>query len=230
MLIGSAYHNKNFDNLLAIRVGNELIRRTHVTKYLGFIVDDTLKWDLHIDYISKKIKKNIGVMKHVKSCVPKGSLQCYIKHLLNLTLNIVTQLGENFKCKLQTLQNIVARVVMGIKYEEVDHDLLASLGWKNVKQLVYYDTASLMYRIKDGTAPEYTQSMFDKCDTIHSCKARSARNRNFTRKMNSAKGQTAFVYFGTQVWNNLPLRIKEARSIDIFQERLKEHIFTTEDI
>ena len=39
MLIGSTHNHKKFDNLLAIRVGNELIRRTHVTKYLGLIVD-----------------------------------------------------------------------------------------------------------------------------------------------------------------------------------------------
>ena len=70
MLIGSTHNNRKFDNLLAIRVGNELIRRTHFTKYLGLIVDGTLKWGLHIDYILKKIKKNIDVMKHVKSCVP----------------------------------------------------------------------------------------------------------------------------------------------------------------
>ena len=90
---------------------------------------------------------------------------------------------------------------MRIKYEEADHDLLiASLGWTNVKQLVYYDTASLMYKITDGTAPEYTQSTFDKCDTIHSYETRSARNGNFiTPKMNSAEEQTAFVYSGTQV-------------------------------
>ena len=71
MLIGSAHSNKKFDGLLAIRVANELIRHTHATKYLGLTVDDTLKWDLHIDYIWEKIKKNIGVMKHVKSCVSK---------------------------------------------------------------------------------------------------------------------------------------------------------------
>ena len=120
---------------------------------------------------------------------------------------------------------------MGIKYEEADHDLLlTSLGWMNVKQLVYYDTASLVYKITDGITPEYTQSMFDKCDTIHSYE-RPARSENLiTRKMNSAKGQTAFVYSGGQVWNGSRLCIKEARSIDIFQERLKEHIFMIEDI
>ena len=119
--------------------------------------------------------------------------QCYIKHLLNLRYCNTTwvKCGQQLICKLQTLQNRAARVVTGIKYEEADHDLLlASLGWMNVKHLVYYDTASLMYKITDGTAPEYTQSMFNKYDTIHSYETRSVRNGNFiTPKIKSAKGQ-----------------------------------------
>ena len=108
-----------------------------------------------------------------------------------------------------------------------DHDLLlTSLGWMNVKQLVYYDTASLMYKITDGTAPEYTQSMFNKCDTIHSYETRSVRNGNFiTPEMNSAKGQTSFVYSGAQVRNSLPLRIKEARSIENIPRKIKRTYF-----
>ena len=82
MLIGSTHNNKKFDNLLVIIVVNELIRRTHATKYLGLNVDGTLKWDLHIDYILKKIKKNIGVMNHVKSCIPKESLAMLYKTLV----------------------------------------------------------------------------------------------------------------------------------------------------
>ena len=62
--------------------------------------------------------------------------------------------GQQLIRKLQILQTRVARVVMGIKYEEAHHDLLlASLGWMNIKQLVYYDTASLMYKITQGAAP-----------------------------------------------------------------------------
>ena len=47
----------------------------------------------------------------------------------------------------------------------------------NVKELVYYYATSLMYKITDVTAPEYTQ--FDKCDPIHSYETRSERNGNF---------------------------------------------------
>ena len=56
-LMGSAYNNRKFDNLLAIRVDNKLIKRIRLTKYLALIVDDALKWDLHIDYVLKKVKK-----------------------------------------------------------------------------------------------------------------------------------------------------------------------------
>ena len=115
MLIGSTHNNTKFDNLLAIRVGNELIRRTHANKYLGLIVDDTLKWDLHIDYISKKIKKNIGVMKHVKSCIPKESLEMLYKTLVEPYLRYCNttwgKCAQQLICKLQTLQNRAARVV-----------------------------------------------------------------------------------------------------------------------
>ena len=132
MLIGSAHNNKKFCNLLAVTVGNELIRCTHVKSYLGLIVDDTLKWDLHIDYTLKTINKIIGAKKHVKSCVPNDSLAMLYKTLAENYLRYCnTTWGKcgQLISKLQTLQNRTARVVKGIKYEEADHDLpLASLG------------------------------------------------------------------------------------------------------
>ena len=88
-------------------------------------------------------------MKHVKSCVLRESLAMLYETLVEPYLRYCNttwgKCGQQLISKLQTLQNRVARVVMGIKYEEADHDLhLASLGWMNGKQLVYYDTASFM--------------------------------------------------------------------------------------
>ena len=37
-------------------------------------MDETLSWHMHIDHISKKVERNLGVMKHVKNCVPSQSL------------------------------------------------------------------------------------------------------------------------------------------------------------
>ena len=74
MLLGSAPRILRFRTLLAIRVGDSLIRRTNCAKYLGIIFDETLSWDMHIDLISKKVERNLGIVKHVKNCVPSQSL------------------------------------------------------------------------------------------------------------------------------------------------------------
>ena len=66
MILGSIPGILRFGTLLAIRVGDSIIRRTSCTKYLGIIMDETLSWDMHIDHISKNAKRNLGVMKDVK--------------------------------------------------------------------------------------------------------------------------------------------------------------------
>ena len=81
----------------------------------------------------------------------------------------------------------------------------------DIKQLIYYDTFSLMYKVANGKVPEQTQFMFNKFTNIHSHNTRSASSRNYViPKMKTAKGQTAFVFSGAQVWNNLPTNIKQA--------------------
>ena len=52
MLLGSSQRILKFGSLIAIRVDNNLIRRTSFVKYLGVIKDETLSWDMQIDSIS----------------------------------------------------------------------------------------------------------------------------------------------------------------------------------
>ena len=88
----------------------------------------------HIEYISLKIKRGIGVLKRAKPFIPK--------HLL--TTLYITIIEPYFKCcntvwgqcenllldKLQALQNKAARIVAGKSYKEADHTkLLQELGW-----------------------------------------------------------------------------------------------------
>ena len=134
MLLGSAPSTLRFGTLLAIRVGDSLIRRTRCTKYLGIIVDETLSWDMHIDHLSRKVKINLGVMKHVKNCVPLQSLIMLYRTLVELYFRYCRHyLGQMWTDKLQTLQNRAAGIVRGVIFEEADHkQLLRSLEWVKV--------------------------------------------------------------------------------------------------
>ena len=74
MLIGTNWNLSKIGDLLALRISNHLIKRVHKAKYLGLVIDDKLSWKEHIRYISTKIRRNIGIMKRIKDCIPRDSL------------------------------------------------------------------------------------------------------------------------------------------------------------
>ena len=67
MLIGTSQHLNQLDQNpesipYAIVIYQKEVRRVKCIKYLGMIVDDKLTWSQHVDYISSKITRNIGIL------------------------------------------------------------------------------------------------------------------------------------------------------------------------
>ena len=56
----------------AIAADGKVVKRVAHTKSLSVVVVEYLSWDKHIDYISKKLKRNIGAIKRVCSVIPKN--------------------------------------------------------------------------------------------------------------------------------------------------------------
>ena len=71
MLSGTSANILKIGELLAVRVDDHTIERVRKARYLGIIIDEELTWEDHIDYISLKIKRNIGIRRRVRGDVPK---------------------------------------------------------------------------------------------------------------------------------------------------------------
>ena len=82
MVIDKPRKYDELKGLLALRVGDSLMRRVKQTKSLGVIIDQDLSWDSHIEYISKKIKRNIGILRRLGNTVPQHSLITLHKPLI----------------------------------------------------------------------------------------------------------------------------------------------------
>ena len=83
------------------------IRRVKSVNYLGLTVDDTLTWHKHVDYISTKISKNIGIIKHLRTFLPQHSLLTLYRTLIEPYLRYCNtvwgQCRDTLKEKLQCL-------------------------------------------------------------------------------------------------------------------------------
>ena len=79
MIIGTLPRLSQLDSspestLYAIVVDGQEVKRVKLVKYLGLVVDDKLVRDQHIDYISSKIIRGIGILKRIRHFIPRDSL------------------------------------------------------------------------------------------------------------------------------------------------------------
>ena len=90
------------------------------------MVDDALTWSKHINYISTKIARGVGILKRTRSFLPKQSLLTLYQSMIEPYFrycNIVWgQCNETLLDRLQTLQNRAARVIANVSYEAADHN------------------------------------------------------------------------------------------------------------
>ena len=166
LLFGNQSQLRNFDDLVGIRIKGRVIRRANSTKYLGTILDEGLKWDKHVSYISSKILRNIGVIKRVRPFLPNVTLDTLYKtfgkphfRYCNIVWGRCKQTQLN---KPQQLQNRAARAVAEVRFENTDHaKLLQDLGWLDIEQLIAYDTAVMMYKVQKDLVPHETVKLFE---------------------------------------------------------------------
>ena len=95
------------------------IRRVRCVKYLGIIVNGTLTWVEHIEYISVKIKRGIGILKVTGKFLKRETLILIYRTLIEPYLRYCSivwgQCNETQKDKLQALRNKAARTIAKVK-------------------------------------------------------------------------------------------------------------------
>ena len=65
-----------YDKECKLYLNNKQLKKVQSTKFLGVIIDETLTWESHIDYLEAKLNSCIVTIKRIKRCIPKTE---YIK-------------------------------------------------------------------------------------------------------------------------------------------------------
>ena len=74
MLIGSRQKLRTLSNPLKLSIDNVSIEHVTSVKSLGIFIDENLRWQTHIDKLSKKVASGIGAIKRIRPFVPPPSL------------------------------------------------------------------------------------------------------------------------------------------------------------
>ena len=219
------------NNHNSIIIDNMIIPQVTTTKFLGVHIDCHLKWNIHINAISKKIAKNIGIIRRISSVLPTHILFNlyytlvypyfnYCNFIWSSTYNIHLQ-------SLQILQKRAIRVITKSPYNFHTKPLFIHNNLLNIKQIKFKQTCEFVYMFHNNLLPPSFVDYFCLISHIHSHNTRNNdgyRYRSILTRTNIRK--FAIRSQGPIAWNSLPLSIRAATNLTQFKRLVRAH--TTE--
>ena len=138
-------------------IENRNIKREHVTKFLGVFNDETLSWKQHIDIVSSKISKSIGILYKSRDVLSKQCLkQLYFSFIHNYVSYASIAWARTSKSKLERLyrcQKHAARVIYHEGRYTNASPLLNDMKAINVFQLNIFNILCFMDKCKQNLNP-----------------------------------------------------------------------------
>ena len=123
------------------------------------------------------------------------------------------------KLKLQTAQNKLIRVVLGLPplTHLTDHHH-ESVGWLKVADRVQHLAMGLVYKIHyTSKIPMYLTNYFLKVKDVHDHNTRGSSTSHHQRRFNTKQGSNSFSCYTINMWNALPQALKESKSLASFK-------------
>ena len=161
---------------LQLHIEGTTIERVFEFNFLGITLDDKLRWNKHIDKISNKISRNVGILNSMKHFLPIPTKTLIYNSLILSHINYGLLLW-GYSCKrIETLQKKAIRIITLSKYNAHTEPLFKHLKLLKINDLLKLQTLKLYYKFKHGQLPIYLLNMpFYPNQDVHSY---NTRNRN----------------------------------------------------
>ena len=197
-------------------------------RYLGLLIDSNLTWKSHVDYISLKISRLVGIIAKLRHYVPKYTLQKVYHGLMHPYLTYgISIWGQAHKTILNPLLVLQKRVIRLINYANYrDHVIPFFIDSKisPLNFLYFYNTACLMHDIINNNSPLNIADLFTEISDVHNYNTRSAARKNLYQPQTRLNiSYKSFSSIGVKVCNNLSPSIRSL-SKSLFKKKCTKHL------
>ena len=202
------YHQKNIAQLIPkLSINGHPIDRVTNFNFLGLTIDENLNWNAHIQKVSNKISRALGILSRVKRYLPKRILKTLYNSLIlpHLQYSILAWGSKNNR--LVKLQKRAIRIITNSKYNAHTDPLFKEMHLLKLEDIFELNALKLYHNFKNDKLPHFFQNMFSVVQSHH-YDTRSASNlKSCHIKTSGAKQRIR--YFLPNILHNAPTNISE---------------------
>ena len=205
---------------LNVHINETKLKRVKTCKHLGFIIDENLSWNEHVNQIVKKAAFSLYTLRKANPFVPRNIMcmlyNCILVPHFDYGDNIWGTCNVSSHDKVQKLQNRAAKIITGSTRMDSSTEARNKLKWLNLKERCQFHLAINMFKVMNGQAPNYLANRFNIKDSGYALRG--------YKKLSIPKPRTefkrrSFSYCGATLWNSLPDAIKSSCNITQFKKK-----------
>lgn len=229
-------HQKKISTSIVIKIPDQALGKyislenKEYVKFLGLLIDSKLSWKNHIDYISTKISKSIGLIAKLRYFVPQNTLitlyWSLVHPYLNYGISAWGQASKTLMNKLLLLQKRALRFIFFVNSRESAIPLFIKTAIPPLNTLFFQSIANLMHDVINEKAPQNLCKLFTSISETHSYNTRSSADKKLYTQASRINIQlNSFSRVGVRLWNSIPLLIRN-KSKNLFKKEIKELLFS----
>jgi hypothetical protein len=214
---------------LTINVGGITVAAVDSVRNLGAHLDCHMDMAANISMTIKSCYFHLRHVGQIRKFLPKKTMERVVNAMITSRIDYCNSLlyGTTDKnlARLQRLQNVAAKLIMGgSKYDHVT-PILRDLHWLPIRSRIHYKIMVLVHKAVHNAGPVYLRdliNMYSPGRVLRSGGCRLlARPRTRTRA-----GDATFTSATADLWNDLPAPLRLIEGEAAFKRALKTHYFT----
>lgn len=212
------FGNRKIECQTSIKIDDTHIERVQVNKFLGIIVDEKLCWKQHINVLTSKLAKNIGIIGKLRSVLDCISLRLLYNSLVLPYLTYGAELwGNNYRTNIEKnflLQKKAIRIVYHSDFYAPTNPIFAASKILKLYDIVNLNTLIVMFMAYNNKLPQKIQNIFEHRESHYSLRGKQMFRTNIAR---TNKKSYCVSVKGVTLWNKLSDNIKTANALKSFK-------------
>ena len=204
-------------------VGEDIIWEKNEVKLLGITIDRELKFDKHVLKICAKASRKISVLARMSKCLTFKKKRVIFKAFVESQFQYCPLVwmfhNRHTNNKVNRLHERALRIVYN-DYESSFEQLLIKdkslcIHYQNIHRLMIE-----IYKIFNEEGVNVFSELFIKSN--HNINLRSGQDLIVPSVQSVLKGKNSLRYFGSVLWNSLPIDIRISETISVFKSKIKK--------
>ena len=193
-------------------------------------MDEHLTWEYHKTELCKKLSKTAGIFFKVRHYVPLPTLiSLYISlfslPFLNYGISAWGMTYESYLDPLFKLQKKILRCNKFKPFSSSSKPISSHKKFLKIEDILHLTILMFVYKSIKKLSPSCFHDYFQPNSSVHRIGTRQATRGDLFKSFKNTTlcGLQTIQFFGSKLWNTIPLFIRVASSVVVFLSKLKSY-------